>query len=599
MKHKHRVIENVTYYFKTVLPSHPAMQRHMMIQVICTVFMALATVLIPTVIVNVLASSLGIETMIVQVSGISLGLAVLTYVLNRVTNLGFLEGVSGRILTFGEKVYGKYITMDYTDMTQADLNYSYTKALDNGINSNWEGAEAMYTQVLRLLKNGIGFLVYGVIISFYSPFIFLVVLLSGMLSFYGLNRVRRYKEENRKARSALQTKRRYLKNQSIDMRNAEDVRLYPIADWLNAKNQALKQESFDYAKREHAIQFVADICDMAALVLREGFAYIYLVISVYQGMSLVRFTLFFSLMSGFTTWMKEIVDGIFKLQVASQGMDDLREFLDYPETHFWGSGEAVDGELTIVFDHISFCYPGQEKRVIDDFNVELKAGEKLALVGINGAGKSTLVKLLCGLIHPTEGVIRINGFPQSYFSESAYMGMISPVFQESEIWALNVEQNIAMSRLSMDQNRLEDVLEKSGMMQKVAGLKEGLKTQLTRNIYLDGENFSGGEQQKLMLARALYKQGRILVLDEPTAALDALAEQAMYESYQQLVGTHTSLFISHRLSSTRFCDRILFLANGRVLESGSHEELMRYGGEYASMFHVQSQYYKEDQYEAV
>ena len=226
-------------------------------------------------------------------------------------------------------------------------------------------------------------------------------------------------------------------------------------------------------------------------------------------------------------------------------------------------------------------------------NLTVRPGEKLAIVGLNGAGKTTLVKLLCGLLDPTEGTVLLNGRDIRDFNRSCYYDLFSAVFQEFSVLDVTVAEEIAQTAVGIDYEKLADCVEKAGLTSMVEKLPKGLETHVGREVYLDGVLFSGGQTQRLMLARALYKNASILLLDEPTAALDPIAENDIYTKYNEITYGRTSLFISHRLASTRFCDRIIFIADGKIKEEGTHEDLLAMDGEYAKLFEVQSRYYRE------
>ena len=247
----------------------------------------------------------------------------------------------------------------------------------------------------------------------------------------------------------------------------------------------------------------------------------------------------------------------------------------------------------LKLEHVSFRYPGAEEDTIHDLDLTVRPGEKLAIVGLNGAGKTTLVKLLCGLFDPTEGRVLLNGVNVRDFNRREYYGLFSAVFQEFSILDVTVAENIAQTNENIDTQKLWDCIEKAGLTQTIQKLPKGLDTHVGREVYLDGVLFSGGQTQRLMLARALYKDGAILLLDEPTAALDPLAENDIYQKYKDMTAGKTSLFISHRLASTRFCDRIIFIADGRITEEGTHDQLLARGGAYARLFEIQSRYYQE------
>ena len=286
------------------------------------------------------------------------------------------------------------------------------------------------------------------------------------------------------------------------------------------------------------------------------------------------------------------------LQTASLVLCDFREYLDLPDGGAGGK-ERADAHLThapqIVFDHVSFRYDGAEEDTLRDISLTLHSGERVALVGTNGAGKTTLVKLLCGLYAPTAGEVRVDGVPVGDFAREEYYRLFSPVFQDVQTAFFSLAETVAGEVGShLDRARAERCMRRAGLGKKLDSLPLGIDTRLDKQVNKDGIELSGGEAQKLMMARALYKDAPVLVLDEPTAALDPIAENEIYLQYRDMTEGKTSLFISHRLASTRFCDRILFLKDGKIAEEGTHSELIALGGEYAKLFEIQSCWYRDD-----
>ena len=269
--------------------------------------------------------------------------------------------------------------------------------------------------------------------------------------------------------------------------------------------------------------------------------------------------------------------------------------MDYPEPFRFETGENIPKaeSYELKLEHVSYRYPGADADTIHNLSLTVHPGEKLAIVGLNGAGKTTLVKLLCGLLDPVQGAVLLNGRDIRAFDRREYYALFSAVFQEFSVLDVTIAEQIAQCAEGIDYKRIADCAEKAGLTAMIERLPEGLQTHMGREVYLDGVLFSGGETQRLMLARALYKNGPILLLDEPTAALDPIAENDIYMKYNDMTQGKTSVFISHRLASTRFCDRIIFVADGNIAEEGTHESLLALGGAYAKLFEVQSRYYQE------
>ena len=332
--------------------------------------------------------------------------------------------------------------------------------------------------------------------------------------------------------------------------------------------------------------------------MRNGAAYAYLIwLTLTQGLSVAQFLLYFGAATGFAQWVGGILEKFAKLRKQCLDISTVREFLEYPEPFRFEDGTPLEKRLDIPYElrleHVSYRYPGAEKNTIDGMDLTIHPGENLAIVGLNGAGKTTLVKLLCGFLDPTEGRVLLNGQDIRQYDRRDYYKLFAAVFQDFSVLSATMAENVAQTRTGIDEARVRVCLEQAGLTEKVRSLPKGLETQVGRDVYEDGIELSGGQTQRLMLARALYKNAPVLVLDEPTAALDPIAEDDIYQKYNEMTKGRTSLFISHRLASTRFCDRILYLKDGRVAEEGTHEQLMKQGGGYAQLFEVQSQYYRE------
>lgn len=312
------------------------------------------------------------------------------------------------------------------------------------------------------------------------------------------------------------------------------------------------------------------------------------------------FVLYFGAINGFSQFVENIMQNITDLRDAANGMDYIRGYLELPdEETLEGRGiESLRQPVEIEFRDVSYAYTlnkeGETKKIFEHFNCKIKAGEKIALVGANGAGKTTFVKLLTGMYEPQEGEILINGIDRREFLKTEYYKLFSAVFQDHLILPFTLKENITLQRSTEgDEEKVWDAIKKAGLEETLKEKKIELKTYLTRTIMKGGTDFSGGQYQRMLLARALYKDAPVLVLDEPTSALDPIAESEIYDSYAQYTKGKTAVFISHRFASTRFSDRILMLENGQVIEEGTHEELMKLQGKYAEMFRVQSNYYDD------
>lgn len=499
-------------------------------------------------------------------------------------------------LTKGWPEFGKKcMECDYSHFEPGKYS-DMRAAAERSLDSNWIGYELALRDFPLFLGALLGSLAYAVWTAFISPWVFLLLvgmaLAHVLLTFWSQNQYNKDKDKE----GNLEKVGYYYTDVAKDSKMGKDIRNYRLQPFISEKNSA---NSKAYGKMQNhfaRLLMLPSASDALFMVGRDILAYAILIGLYLDGqITLSSFSLMIGIVTGFSTFLSTAVTKFSSLVNCSEHISRYREFLDLPDEMKREGGldpKALPTPVTIEFRHVSFKYPDSDKWIIHDLNLLIKPGEKLALVGVNGAGKTTIVKLLSGLYYPTEGDILIDGKSLKDLDIEKYYSSLSVINQDSEAFPYSVKTNV-IGNSAWDQAQFDKALTQAGIKDVVDRLPKKEETFLTTDLDPKGVNLSGGQVQKLLLARALYRDGKILILDEPTAALDPIAESELYQEYGSLTVGKTSVFISHRLASTRFCDRIILLEQGQIIEEGTHEELLRKGGEYAKMFAVQAHYYKE------
>ena len=392
----------------------------------------------------------------------------------------------------------------------------------------------------------------------------------------------------------------YFSSASSNRARMADMRFYKqqaIAEYYLEKNNTFSMKSTfaQYAKGPMGLLIALSSCVSAFLT---GLIYLLVCIKAWAGaFGLGTATQYIGSVTSFFGGFSELMKCIGVMRINSSFLDTVFELLDTPNTMYQGSlttEKRSDIQYDVEFRDVSFKYPGSEAYALRHVNMKFKVGSRLAVVGMNGSGKTTFIKLLCRLYDPTEGEILLNGINIRKYRYDDYMKIFSVVFQDFQLLALPLGQNVAASQ-TYDAARVLDCLNKAGFGEKLAKMPHGLDTYLYKSVDTEGVDVSGGEAQKIAIARALYKDSPFIILDEPTAALDPIAEAEIYSKFDEIAGDKTAVYISHRLSSCKFCDEIAVFDSGSVIQQGTHSDLLAdESGKYFELWNAQAQYYKKD-----
>ncbi|MBO4399812.1 MAG: ABC transporter ATP-binding protein [Lachnospiraceae bacterium] len=503
--------------------------------------------------------------------------------------------IAARLKMMVEKNY-KVMTMKFEYLEDTDVMDSYQKA-GEAVGGNNGGVEGMMHQieysVTTFLVVGFGLAIMGTM----NVWIMLGMVVLAAANFFIKNHTNSYTKRN--IWDPLATwwrKSYYMENVTTDFKTAKDIRAFGLKDRLVEKMRELNQTRIEAEKRNQRIWWFTGQVGNVLWFLSQCALYAWLVYAVIKkGMTIGNFTLYLGSAATFFSQIISLFDGVVAMLARSREVDDWRSFLEIDDGAEEGLNAVPESDrYEFTFENVSFRYPKAEQYALKNLNITLQAGKRLAVVGLNGAGKSTFIKLLLRLYEPTEGRILLNGTDIRTFRRSEYYKIFSPVFQDVNIFAYPFAENVSMdTKEDTDRAKAEKSLRDAGLSEKLDSLPKGIDTELLKIIFDDGIDLSGGEKQKLALARALYKNAPVVVLDEPTAALDALAEARLYQNFDNLIGGKTAVYISHRLSSTGFCDAVAMFRGGEMVEYGTHESLLQANGAYAEMFRVQAQYYVE------
>ena len=496
-------------------------------------------------------------------------------------------------------ILDKTLTTDYANLEKKEFTDSREKA-HNTTGSPNDSVQQIFYVMENFGANLIGFTLYIILLVRVNPLILLLTAATATAGFFVRLRANKWRHDNDDERSGYDKRTRYIVDAGSNTGIAKDIRLFEMIYWLRDVYNTYIKLRYNWQRKMEIRLLIADVTDCVATFLRDGAAYALLIWMVlFRDLPVDQFVLLFAAIGGFSGWVMGILNEFTALQKCSLDYSRLREFLEFPNSFRYEDGDFIEPQAgkshSIELRGVRFRYSGAEDDTLRDINLCINAGEKLAIVGLNGAGKTTLVKLICGFYDPTEGEILLDGKDIREFNRKQYYSLFTAVFQEFNILAVTIAETVAGTGSDeIDIDRVISCLKLADSYSKVSSLPDGLNTLLGKEVHMDATELSGGEMQRLMLARALYKDAPVLILDEPTAALDPIAESRLYDRYNELSAGKTSLYISHRLASTRFCDRVIFIDDKTITEAGSHDELLLAGRKYADLFELQSKYYREE-----
>ena len=509
------------------------------------------------------------------------------------------------------KLFEKYMTCSYEKLEDADFTAHYKEADGYLADDNHFLSEAAM-HIIEIGSGALGIILYFSILIRLPKWVLAVLITGTIVELLISRNAENERKKRQETIGRLTRKADYMNKTAADVRSAKDIRIFGMLPWLEEKFTAvLDRFHIENTQVEKQRIRIAGIRAGISGVLEILTGILLAVFVLQEKLSLAEYILYVGAIRSFSMWSFQFGTLMQNFYRMNGDLSRIRSFIDGEETIQSNTqtqvnkqsnrsivnttGMKFDHVLKIEFSHVFYRYPKSDRWIVKDLSFVIEDGEKIALVGMNGAGKTTMIKLLCGLLIPTKGTIRINGVSSTNISREDYYRLFSTVFQDIHLFPASIQKNIVCSDEQIDLIRFDYAVKKSGMDQVAQKFRDGLNTLLVAEVDEDAVNLSGGQVQKLMLARAIYKNAPILLLDEPTAALDPIAEKNIYLQYNEMAEGKVSVFISHRLASTVFCDRIFFMKNGIIAEEGTHEELIQKKGDYYEAFSVQSKYYQEEE----
>ena len=593
---KYNIRQNLAYCIKATKKAYPKLLLFCIIIIPVNCLLPVISAYFPKVVIEEITENSDLTRLLIITAVFTLTLAVCSGLQKYVGQLIYWNKFKMNAF-FLRMVVRKGLTTDYKNQENEHFRKLQNESFSS-CNGNFSYYAQIYDAGVQFFSNLLGFLAFLGILVTLSPWIILFIIGTTLIGYLLNKKVNKWVAENTNEKAGYEQNLQYVISVSDDVRAAKDIRLYNMTQWLNRIYEKNLKSLLGWYRKYTAKLFGVSAADGMITLVREGITYLILLKMALSGsISVAEFVLYFNVIAGFSVWMGSLMGQISVLERLNLSMNRFRSYLEFPENYLREEGAPINDSKEpkrIELHNLSFRYSEDGKDVLKNIDLSIEPGEHIAVVGLNGAGKTTLIKLLCGLTEPTSGTVLYDGTDIRKYNRDGYYKLFGAVFQDYSILPVSIEEIVSEENgENIDTGKVTDCLKQAGLYDKVMSFKDGLKTKYDRSFWDAGVNLSGGEVQKLLLARALYRKSPVVLLDEPTAALDPVSENKLYETYNDVMSGKTTVFISHRLASTRFCSRIILIEDGRIIEEGTHEDLLARKGTYYELFETQAKYYRE------
>ena len=586
----HKITSVIKVLFRQTAKKYPVFFVLKTVRMLVLAAMPFISLFISPLIVDEIVGDRDVNRLI-TLAALLIGLEVIFQLLNDLCT-NYVNRYSTRIERYFDILIGRHVMELDFQLTEDKEALEQIEKARTGMSWYSGGVDGISDQFFQFVGNVIKAAGFITILAMYAPILLVVMVVYSCVNALFMYKCNKVGIEAFAKLSKVNRLFSYFGWAIVEPRYGKDIRLYDAVGMMLDSWKENTRKSNSHWKWQGDTNFPFMLASEYLSLGRSIFAYFYVaLLAIRKIISVGTFAQLIAAESGLDYAIGGIVQNVTELIKRCNYAYEYVVFMDYPGALTKGTRPIEKKQHEIEFRHVSFAYPKTERKVLDDVNIKIAPGEHLSIVGLNGAGKTTFIKLLCRLYDPTEGEILVDGVDIREYDYDQYMEQFAPVFQDFKLFAFSVKENIAFTDDTADITALTD---RVGLHDFVTGLDKGADTNIFKFFDEEGVEPSGGEQQKIAIARALCKDAPVVILDEPTAALDPIAEYEIYKQFNSLVGGKSAFYISHRLSSCQFCDRIAVFSDGHIAEYGTHAELEKIeGGIYAEMFEAQAKYYKD------
>lgn len=601
-KNNDSTLSIIGYFFKIAFQYRPSYVFLLLFQILLQAISPFSKIIFPTLIIEELTKVPLDQVNLSNLTWILVLFLAVEFIIPFLMNLNwmFLLHNENMLNKYWKKLMGdKMMQMRFYHLENPDVLDQISKAQDGllGYGNNLGGFQALINNIISILSNFLS--VVGIIYIIAQINIWLIFILIGIvgLRLWNQSQIKKLNIQQWEERKRINRENEYYSSLLTDFKYGKDIRLYACKDLLITKNKEYIEDTYQYQikinQKFKKLTVIDNLFNMINQLLTYGYVAYYFIQSY---ISIAQYSLYVTSINTFISSSYSIFNSFLNIRQNTKMMSEFKKFMEIDATYQEGNVKINPNDpIVLEFKDVSFAYPNTTEYVLRHINYRIEGQKKISIVGENGAGKSTFIKLLMRLYDPTEGEILLNGINIKEIPIQDYYALFSVVFQDYQLIGFNLGEQITSSD-TFDEEKVLQILSEVQFNHKMENLQKGLATSMLKYFDDQGIELSGGESQKIAIARALFKDGKILILDEPTSALDPLAEYEIYNQFHKMTQGKLTFYISHRLSSCRFCDEIMVLEHGEIVQLGHHDKLiLDEKGKYFEMFKAQAKYYQDDQ----